>query len=556
MAQNITWLGASYSDVPSVNLPKTGGGTASFTDVTDTTAVAGDVETGKYFYTSAGVRTAGTRSGGGEFATPQQYGAVGDGVADDTNALNQCLHNNQFVYIPEGLYRITSSLSLIIKMRNTVLCSDKAMFIADPTAFNDAVSSATTVEEKPAMLVLSDSGGRNFYGPTWFSGVFNCNGVTGLTGININNKLGYFAYLDKMYVANIGDDGVGIYIKYASSKMKLGQVNLYGNILTVSPDGDWDNASDTTRTNIGLYIDGAHDFSIDTLDINGCTVGIYSNDGVLVHCKHLHCWAGSSFTYTQYIKTRAFYGTSSRWIFDYFYSDWCYIGAECDTFYSSYFHVIPPEIGSITDAGGNTLECFALYPRSTTGTYSLGNVTKTNSGIKFSGIYLGSMDIQTYYDRSIASFDVGNAANLKSFSGTLLGTIGNRQSTIEGEMTANTWYVIGYLMMRKNWFEFTVVSGGADILTTIEVLSLNDSISLQAKTHHLNNNVEYSFAVGTTQTTINGAPFLPIVWKRHTTSGWRLTKIISGSALFLSPSQNMEVYTGAVTSVVHITSAS
>ena len=65
MAQNITLLGASYSNVPAVTLPKTGGGTASFTDVTDTTAAAGDVASGKYFYTSAGVRTQGTSSGGG-----------------------------------------------------------------------------------------------------------------------------------------------------------------------------------------------------------------------------------------------------------------------------------------------------------------------------------------------------------------------------------------------------------------------------------------------------------------------------------------------------------
>lgn len=65
MAQNITLMGASYSDVPAVTLPKTGGGTASFTDVTDTTAAAADVASGKYFYTAAGVRTAGTNSGGG-----------------------------------------------------------------------------------------------------------------------------------------------------------------------------------------------------------------------------------------------------------------------------------------------------------------------------------------------------------------------------------------------------------------------------------------------------------------------------------------------------------
>lgn len=65
MAQNITLMGASYTDVPAVELPKTGGGTASFTDVTDTTATASDVASGKYFYTSSGVKTQGTASGGG-----------------------------------------------------------------------------------------------------------------------------------------------------------------------------------------------------------------------------------------------------------------------------------------------------------------------------------------------------------------------------------------------------------------------------------------------------------------------------------------------------------
>lgn len=65
MAQNISWLGAQYNSVPGITLPKTGGGTAAFTDVSDTTAAAADVASGKYFYTAAGVRTQGTSSGGG-----------------------------------------------------------------------------------------------------------------------------------------------------------------------------------------------------------------------------------------------------------------------------------------------------------------------------------------------------------------------------------------------------------------------------------------------------------------------------------------------------------
>lgn len=65
MAQNITIMGASYSAVPAVTLPKTGGGTARFDDATVTTATASDVAQGKVFLASDGTITTGTASGGG-----------------------------------------------------------------------------------------------------------------------------------------------------------------------------------------------------------------------------------------------------------------------------------------------------------------------------------------------------------------------------------------------------------------------------------------------------------------------------------------------------------
>ena len=65
MAQNISLLGASYSNCPAVLLPKTGGGTARFDDATVTTATASDVASGKIFLASNGTITTGTASGGG-----------------------------------------------------------------------------------------------------------------------------------------------------------------------------------------------------------------------------------------------------------------------------------------------------------------------------------------------------------------------------------------------------------------------------------------------------------------------------------------------------------
>jgi len=69
MSKNVTLWGASYSDVPSIEVPSTGGGVAAFHDVSDTTAVAADVATGKYFHAADGTLTEGTSSGGGGSAS-------------------------------------------------------------------------------------------------------------------------------------------------------------------------------------------------------------------------------------------------------------------------------------------------------------------------------------------------------------------------------------------------------------------------------------------------------------------------------------------------------
>lgn len=65
MAQSITWLGNTYTQVPAVTLPKTGGGTARFTDTSVTTATDSDVTAGKIYIKADGEQSTGTASGGG-----------------------------------------------------------------------------------------------------------------------------------------------------------------------------------------------------------------------------------------------------------------------------------------------------------------------------------------------------------------------------------------------------------------------------------------------------------------------------------------------------------
>lgn len=55
MAQNVIINGVTYSNVPEVDIPKNGGGTAKFYDTADGDAAAGNILTGKRAYGSSGV---------------------------------------------------------------------------------------------------------------------------------------------------------------------------------------------------------------------------------------------------------------------------------------------------------------------------------------------------------------------------------------------------------------------------------------------------------------------------------------------------------------------
>ena len=127
MAQNLTIAGASYSDVPAVNIAKTGGGIATFTDVSDSTVMPETLAEGITAYNAAGELITGTGSlGTVRYDTTQELtdeqkaqartniGAEASGIAaglmNRTNAVNVA-NTNYGTVMARGIYAGTTDMT-------------------------------------------------------------------------------------------------------------------------------------------------------------------------------------------------------------------------------------------------------------------------------------------------------------------------------------------------------------------------------------------------------------------------------------------------------------
>lgn len=139
MAQNVVINGVTYSNCPEVDIPKSGGGTAKFFDIADTTAVAADALSGKYFYKSDGTKV---------------QGSIASKSSSDLTV------STLTVTAPAGYYssaasKTCSDASLVsgnIKSGATIFGVSGATNVVDTTISSDAAAAATIISGKKAYV--------------------------------------------------------------------------------------------------------------------------------------------------------------------------------------------------------------------------------------------------------------------------------------------------------------------------------------------------------------------------------------------------------------------
>lgn len=117
MAQNVVINGVTYSNVPEVDIPKSGGGTAKFYDTTSANAAATDILTGKTAYGASGAisgsmadngstsGTIGTKAG--TYTIPAGY--TSGGTVSLTN-VSDCVAGN--ILTGKSILGVSGSLSM------------------------------------------------------------------------------------------------------------------------------------------------------------------------------------------------------------------------------------------------------------------------------------------------------------------------------------------------------------------------------------------------------------------------------------------------------------
>jgi hypothetical protein len=240
------------------------------------------------------------------YSTPQKYGAIGDGVHDDSLAIQQCINENHFVYFPTGKYRISNTIRIPSKGISIVGGSKSVIYSNANIALEVCSLPPYTATGQSINNLVIDCGGNS--------------------GIHINQQCPNLS-LENIFIANVGNQQYGVHFdNNKSAKFFIKNVFIYGGALRYGDNGSIGIENiDMSIENTGVVMTETYDSVIESIYCMGVTVGMSLNGVAQIHIGTYHYWMGSDSSdvpvpYSHYLKTRAISGSFNVYI-DEFYPD-------------------------------------------------------------------------------------------------------------------------------------------------------------------------------------------------------------------------------------------
>lgn len=211
MAQNVIINGVTYNDVPEVQIPKSGGGTASYVDTSDATLDSGgkmlkDVTayagTTKYTGTiETNTATDMSVSGATVTAAAGYYASATSKSVASGSVTAPATISGTSASVSTGTNTITLTKSVSVTPSVTT-----AGYVSSGTAGNASVSLTASVTTKAAATITPGTSNQEIAAGTYLTGKQTISGDANLVAANIKSGVSIFGVSGSMSAATISQD--------------------------------------------------------------------------------------------------------------------------------------------------------------------------------------------------------------------------------------------------------------------------------------------------------------------------------------------------------------